>query len=277
LSAWDSSSGDPAVSQAAALASTDYGLAILIEDTDPVYARKVISQQAVLRIRLYIDPNGISIPNGNNLYAFLIQQNGGGYAFINSLRLNNNSGQYRLVWNASDDASGYSDYCDISDDAHYVEWVIRRASSAVASDGSTEWWVDGVSQGTQTNLDNYNTFADQDYRVYMGAPTGIPSGTSGTYYLDELIMRDNDTVIGMASYNVSGKALADLSWWKGLTTLRKHGRPEPIKEDAAVSILADSEPPPDDLEKRWNSHSEFLNICFANVFLRERQYERCLQ
>src|SRR3990167_10886063 len=65
------------------------------------------------------------------------------------------------------------------------------------------WWVDGVDQGTLTGLDNYNLMADLSFLFRVGATTGIDAGTSGTFYLDELVANDDGSVIGAAGPSAS--------------------------------------------------------------------------
>ncbi len=86
---------------------------------------------------------------------------------------------------------------DISDAEHYVEVLVTYASGPSANDGVMTLWVDGSQQGTDTTLDLYNTTKPNEAR--LGAVVGIDSGTSGTFYLDEFVLRDDDTEIGPVS------------------------------------------------------------------------------
>ena len=76
-----------------------------------------------------------------------------------------------------------------------MEIYLRRESSNGSDDGVLTIWLDGVQLGTRSDVDNYATFAIMDL-VRIGAVGGIDAGTSGTLYLDEFVMRDDNTEIG---------------------------------------------------------------------------------
>jgi hypothetical protein len=51
---------------------------------------------------------------------------------------------------------------------HLVEWHVRYSTSAVARDGLTEWWLDGVLQGRYADL---QMTASAGFNEYQIAPT----------------------------------------------------------------------------------------------------------
>jgi hypothetical protein len=84
----------------------------------------------------------------------------------------------------------------ITDEPHYIEVETRRATGPSASDGYTRFWVDGVfAYSSQIGIDNYDWMNDYQL-IIIGAPSGIDSGTSGTIYLDDLVVRDDEDEIG---------------------------------------------------------------------------------
>jgi len=95
----------------------------------------------------------------------------------------------------TDTGTSFSGYKDITDAPHYVEIHYVRATDVGSSDGTCQWWIDGVSQDTFTNLDNYDVFAQLQH-LQMGLIYGTLTGASGTYYLDELVVNDDGSEIG---------------------------------------------------------------------------------
>jgi hypothetical protein len=81
----------------------------------------------------------------------------------------------------------------LSDAPHYIEVLVAYASSAVASDATLTIWIDGVQADQVTGIDLYDR--SKPDTVLLGVVT-VASGTSGTIYLDELVLRDDDTEIG---------------------------------------------------------------------------------
>jgi hypothetical protein len=202
---------DLTVSVGAALAGTSYGLNVAIDDTTGDYGRKDITKVSTLRVRFYFDINSLTMGNGNSFEIFRVSQNGGSF---NSLMFCNLSyttvGGYKVECLAKNDAGAnvLNDNATISDAPHYVEILGVRAATDVSADGSYEWWLDGVSQGSAASVDNYNYFFDFNYRVLLGAISGIDAGTSGTLYLDELVANDDGGEIGPATASSMVNAVA---------------------------------------------------------------------
>ena len=113
------------------------------------------------------------------------------------LYLAKNSGNYQLAQGIRLDSFAYSygGYYTITDAPHYIEMYLIRSTGAGDSNGSLQLWVDGVSKETLTGKDNYDIFTDVG-QVRMGAILGVDAGTSGTFYLDELVVNDDGGAIG---------------------------------------------------------------------------------
>jgi hypothetical protein len=58
---------------------------------------------------------------------------------------------------------------------HRIEWYVKYATTGTSKDGITQWWIDGVLQGTYTDL---QTPADTGFIEYQLAPTW--GGVDGT-------------------------------------------------------------------------------------------------
>jgi len=188
-------SGDLSVSAAAALAGSAYGLDVLIDGTGAIYGRIDFSTltSGVYRFRCYIDPNGLTMASGDQ-FRFLKVAVGGSDRAL--LRLNYNGSDYRLSGLVKDDATSNqtTSHYVITDGPHYVEAMVEYASSDVAIDAKFTLWVDGVQQEQVTGLDIYDITQPDSVRI--GAVTNVDAGTTGTLYLDGLILRDDAEEIG---------------------------------------------------------------------------------
>jgi hypothetical protein len=195
--------GDLSVASAAALAGTAYGLSCLIDDTTVLIARKNITKSVQLRLRVYLDPNSLTMANNDTFALVNLKQGAGSYSQIAylSLRYLTATG-YRLVMYAKNDAGTIigPDTCDITDAPHYVEIYLVRAADSGSNNGTLQWWVDGSDQGATTGIDNYNLMSDQNWYLDFGAPASdLDAGTSGTFYLDEIVVNDDGGLIGPVS------------------------------------------------------------------------------
>ena len=201
LSEFDSTvthGGDLYWAAAAALAGTAGGVACLIDDQTAIYG--VVTQAAPvsgeLRYRFYVDPNSLTIANGDNFYLLMLRATAPQVYLHWHCLLRNVGGVLKLGSKAYDDGDSLSmQTCTITDAPHHVEVHIERASSDVAADGRVRWWVDGVLVSTDADVDNYDTFGSiTDFR--LGAVSGIDVTTFGTFYLDEFRANDDGKRIG---------------------------------------------------------------------------------
>ena len=191
--------GDVAVTAAAALAGTGYGLALTIDDNNIIYAGKLISPASttgVARYRAYFDPNGIVMDAGSHFgWCYLQRDNGD---VLCSMQLGRDAGNttFRFTGSAVNDAvnSAMSYPVDITDAPHLFEMRLTRATNATSSDGTLEVWIDGVASYGVTGVDNYDRMSN------VGAVTAgfiNPQGNpSGTLYIDEIVVNDDGGAIG---------------------------------------------------------------------------------
>ena len=194
------------VTEAAALKGT-YGAAITVDDQDAVYGEKTFTQitSTSYRLRHYIDPNELTMANADHFYVLVIRGGGGGRGFID---LHYDGANYEIRLCLYDDAGLQSTaYYDITDASHYVEALVNYATGAEAEDDSATLWIDGASQETLSNLDLFSIAKPDGLRI--GACSGVDVGTSGTFYVDELVFRDDSTAIGACS---SVEAAAMTNW-----------------------------------------------------------------
>jgi len=178
------------------LAGTTAKMQALIDDTTVIYGQKDFTQitSAAYRFRLYIDPNTITIPSFNSFFICDVSCSGGQLARV--LLYYQTGYGYRLQVSHQDDdyAAHSTSFYSITDAEHYVEVLVTWASSALAHDATVTLWIDGDQKEQLTGLDIFNR--GKPNRALLGATAGVDAGTAGTLYLDEFVLRDDDTEIG---------------------------------------------------------------------------------
>jgi hypothetical protein len=186
---------DLSVSGSAGLAGTANGMAVRINDTQSAYAIYTMGADdtsGILRIRFYLDPNGLTINSGSN-------------HFIGALRSNTNIATFKIEWTTTDgfgfqaqlvgdSATLSTAYYPISDAEHYIEVQLVRATNSTSNDGTLDLWIDGVHM-EQLVGDNYDMFP-YFRQLRLGATSGVDATSSGTYYLDEIVVNNDGSEIG---------------------------------------------------------------------------------
>lgn len=195
-------SGDLSVTAAARLGGSNYGLSCVIDDTNAIYGIANLSPPAsgILRVRFYLDPNSLTMANGDAFRVLRLWDTAGGGAIIFAVNLTYYTATgYRFLGTAYDDANNtYTiSTTDIGDEPHYLEFYLTSAATTSSNDGICTVWIDGSQVGARTDLDNNTRFAALD-QCHIGAVSNIDAGTSGTLYLDELVVNDDGGQIGPA-------------------------------------------------------------------------------
>jgi len=184
-------------SGAAALAGTSGGMSVAVTDTSDRYGLKSFTQltSSAYGSRFYFDPNGLTMLDYHLFQLCRILAGGSARTIVELYYLSG----YKLRVQTQDDSYSYNptSYYDLTDAEHCIEFLVQFATSAVASDGFLKLWIDDVLKETVSNLDIYDASKPDSGR--LGAVTGLDSGTSGTFYLDEWVLRDDDTYIGPIS------------------------------------------------------------------------------
>lgn len=171
------------------------GMAVTVDSSGVAYGTNSISWSTrYLRFRCYFDPNTITMADADEFYIMEFRSAGGqssGY-----LRVVKRGSAYKVFCGQRKDDGTYGKTAEytITDAPHYIEVEFARASSNVAADGSTSLWVDGVLKETVSGLDVYDV--NRPVTMYAGAITGLDIGTSGTFYLDDIIVKDQSVTIG---------------------------------------------------------------------------------
>lgn len=197
--------GDLSVENGAALVGS-YGMQAVIDDTNGMFGEKEYTQisSGVYGWRFYIDPNGLSMDDNDAFYVCRItRQDTSGRADV---QLRYDSG-YEILARVREDDGSYRSTGNypITDDAHYVECLVEYASGPSGNDGTLMLWIDGVQKESITDVDLDGR--SQPDEAFLGPHSSIDATINGTFYLDDFVLRDDDTRIGSASASVSVSTL----------------------------------------------------------------------
>jgi len=197
--------GDLSVTIAAAMGGTARGLQLLIDDQVEIYGVKDIATALTqIRFRFYLDPNGITIADGTFWPICTWYAVGGNIIAIIFFGYTV-AGGYRVAAQFEDDDGAWDlwlGWFNVTDAAHYIELHAVAESGDGTDDGTAELWVDDVSQGTLSSMDNWAIFGAGLRDVYFGALWNVPAGANGAYYLDELRANDDGRKIGPGEMSV---------------------------------------------------------------------------
>jgi hypothetical protein len=189
-------SGDVSVTAAAALVGS-YGVAFVVGDTTEKYARMNLSGPASgqIRWRFYIDPNSMTVTTSDKMIVCRLHCTADPYQAA-IVRLEHDGANYQLTFRFYDDAgSFYGGTWTITDEPHYVEVLVIRATNSSSADGEGYGWIDGVLKSDVTDLDNYDVW---DLIDYLSLHSRDQGSNSGTYYMDDFKANDDGGEIGPA-------------------------------------------------------------------------------
>jgi hypothetical protein len=197
VGAWSTAApdaGDLAATESSALAGA-FGLEANVDDLNPLYVQDDSpGNETHYRARFLFDPHGFDTGEAN-----LHRRNRVFIAFAEGPQrrvavvvLRRQNGLYALLGRARLDDNTQADtpFVPISDAPHTVEIDLVRASGPDANDGQFEMWVDGVSSGRLTALDNDR--GEVDF-ARMGA-LSLKSAASGTLRFDAFESRRQSSI-----------------------------------------------------------------------------------
>lgn len=194
--------GDLSVTGSAAMAGTNYGLSVMIDDTVSIFGAVTLGTpdtSGKLRARFYLDPNSLTMSNTTGHYIFNTKHttsSGNDLCEVSLYR--SGAGEYQIQAHMYlDSGTAVTSAYTISDAPHYIEIYLQRATNSTSNDGSLQLWIDGVSKETLSGRDNYDRFVSFGY-CKMGATFGVDATTGGTYYMDELVVNNDGSEIGPA-------------------------------------------------------------------------------
>jgi len=186
--------GDLAWSAAAGLAGSLGGLAATIDDAAVIYAQKNFTVTSHnYRFRLYFHPNSLTIVSG---FDHVWAQAEEGTNDRVRVWIKNNAGtfQVRAELRRDDGSRLATSYVNISNEEHRFEINVIQASGASANDGACQLYIDGSLAAQITGQDLFALSVPTNLKV--GVMDGPDAGTSGTYYIDEIVLRDDNQEIG---------------------------------------------------------------------------------
>ena len=206
--------GDLTIVAAAAMGNTKYGMQVVVDDTNVDYGALTFTDSSgKVRFRFYIDPNSMTWIDNAEMNIARAYGQAADFHTICVINLNRLSGVWRIRAGIMVDADvhdsnihAYTSYYSITDEPHYIEVYIQRATSDGANDGSLQLWIDGINKETISNLDNDHVFANLGL-FRLGWIGNHAYTESGTYYLDELIINNDGGLIGPVPGLAFGVAL----------------------------------------------------------------------
>jgi len=197
LESWStvSSEGGSLTTSVSAAMTGARGLRAVIDGTTKLFVQdETPDAESRYRARFWFDPNGFTpgldtqrvtilqafsrTPERKKLIQMMVRRTGGEYRMMAKARLD-------------DGTSATTPWLAITDAPHTIEIDWRRASSPVSGDGRFEMWIDGMSVGALTGLDNAAAFLDF---VRLGA-VGVRTTSTGTVHFDGFVSR-RTTYIG---------------------------------------------------------------------------------
>ena len=204
--------GDMTQAGAAALGGTSGGLQLIVDDTNVMYGQNTFTTFGTHthRYRFYIDPNNMTMGSGDDMEILALAQTG--YDKQSICELHHDGSNYEIRAGVGNDSGveQFTSYYDITDAEHCVEVRVVAATGSSTNDGTLDLWIDGNHQEQVTAIDLYDT------NNYLGmsrlGAQSISAGISGTFYLDEFVLRDDGTLIGcLALQSASISPSASLS------------------------------------------------------------------
>lgn len=178
------------------LAETVAKMEAYIDSIDSMYGRVDFSlSTSDFRIRFYLDPNGVSMDDGETWYPLIVRTPDDPWNLYQVGYLQASGNQELVLVSYEDDSTEtWGSQFDIPDEEHYIEVHTERAESAISPTGRNRIWLDGVLKDTHDTLDNYDLWATV-HEARFGV-AGPDANTSGTVYLDELKANDDGGLIG---------------------------------------------------------------------------------
>ena len=204
---FSATSGNVSATTAARMAGTAYGLKVDIAGVGNNYATVNYADSVTgkHRNRFYFDPNTLTMANNDTFtlayaqsstpatyYLVVVTMSGGGY-YIRGAIVNDAA------------AITYTTNYLISDAPHRIEVYVQQAATDVSSDGSLAFYIDGVLMETITGKDNYDRMSNDAY-TQLGAVSAM-AGTSGSIYIDQIVINDDGAEIGPCINPANGGAV----------------------------------------------------------------------
>lgn len=186
------------VTSPAALAGSEYGLRMdAPNDSAWAYGTKLLAWTTqVLRFRYYLDLNSIAMISGNSWYHIAFVAGGSLRIYVRTNYLTSSTVNFSAFFITDTGSHSGGQIGPIvlnTNEAYWIEIQTIRADTNVSANGSIEMWVNGVQQGIRTGIDIYDYSRPDGVRL---GGSGLDAGTSGSIYIDELVVNDDGSEIG---------------------------------------------------------------------------------
>lgn len=204
LSEWPTTyvdSGDLSWLSAAGLGGTAGGMSFLLDDTVSIYAQVNGMTNAATDYRYSFYVRNVSLAMGaSHAFEFLwVHTSGTRKHFLEIVNL---SGTISLRATLRNDAStsftGSVALGATGTTGAFYEVHVHKAATNSSSDAFCKVYKDGDYGTPVISITGVDLFDDWNYMTQfrIGACAGLDSGTSGTFYVDEVTYRDDATQIG---------------------------------------------------------------------------------
>lgn len=152
----------------------------------------------VLRLGFFLDTNDLAVTTpGAGEEAEVIELLSDGYLSAVTVQLSDTGSGLFVIVTTHDDAGNPFSFNSsvLSAGAHVIEIEVNQAATAISEDGNLETYIDYSLVSTISSLDNFELFGNISGASITLGVTDFPSGHSGTFYLDEISLRDDGTTI----------------------------------------------------------------------------------
>ena len=181
-----------------------YGMEVTLDDTSGHYGIKNVTISTNdIRYRFYFDPTDATLSDNDAGGLDGVRCDGTWAGETEHSRVDYqytiaNGFQIQVVFQDDESTSNRTTWTEVSDTEHYIEVLCSRESSDGVDDGVGKLFIDGVETGGSfSNLGNYGMFQTIN-EYWIGITHGQDVGTTGSWYIDDIIFRDDDTEIGSA-------------------------------------------------------------------------------
>jgi hypothetical protein len=195
--------GDLAANGTAAMVGS-YGMEVTLTGTTSSYGINAVTITSNdIRYRLYWDPTNASFADGDTGGMCDVRCDGTWAGETEHTRLDwkfstANNLEIRAAFQDDESVANYTSWTSVSDAEHYIEILCSRESSDGANDGVGRVYLDGVETGgSQTGIGNFGMFQTID-ELRTGITFGQTATVTGSWYMDDIIFRDDATEIGPA-------------------------------------------------------------------------------
>jgi hypothetical protein len=177
-----------------------FGIAVKIQDTTAHYFRRTIANSPTVRHRFYLEPKLFQMANSSNLIICNLRRSGTPHTRI---ELRYTGGSFYIVASTDTDAPvqtyiGTSAGFAITRAAQRIEFQLTAATAPGSNNGTFQLWIDGVSQGSLTGLDNDTQTTDELGwgAITIPASCGSVEEEFGTFWMHSLAANNNGVEIG---------------------------------------------------------------------------------